>query len=168
MADVPQPWGLKKTLKFTVPLVAVGLLVVYAYLPHDKQLKLSKVKGNECIVMPKSSVVRNLQQRECDRTHDGEVYAFFKYPGSTIAGEPSPEENCSRVPDGLTEQDAAYYQRFIDLIDATGKPLALLSNNEDQTADRDYACVLVTPDQKGHLLQELATQAGQPTATTGG
>ena len=168
MAEPPQLWGFKKTLKFTVPLVAVGALVVYAYIPHDKMVKVSKLKGGECIMLPDKNVVRNLQQRECDKTHTGEVYAAFNYPGSTIAGEPSPSENCSRLPDGATEEEAAFYERVLGEMADTGKEQELLSNNEDETVDRSYACVLSTPDQKGRLLDQIALAADPPTTTTTG
>lgn len=168
MAEPPPLWGIKKTLKFTVPLVIVGGLIVLTYLPKDEAVKVSKLKGGECIMLPETSVVRNVQKRDCDRLHEGEVYAAFPYPGSTIAGEPSPEENCSRVPDGLTEEEAAYYQRVVDLLDSSGKDQLLLTNNADSAKNREYACVLATPDQKGRLLDQIALAADPPTTTTAG
>ena len=156
----PELWGLRRTLMVAVPLTVLGLLIVYAYLPHDTSVKLSKVKGGECIVLPQTSVVRNLQKRECSKEHDGEVYAGFKYPGSTIAGEPSPQENCLRAPDGLSPDQEAYYAKVIDLLQNSGKELLLLSNNVDETQDRDYACVIRVPGQTSRYLDQVSAAAG--------
>ena len=155
----PELWGLRRTLMVAVPLTVLGLLIVYAYLPHDTSVKLSKVKGGECIVLPDTSVVRNLQKRECSKEHDGEIYAKFSYPGSTVPGQPSPEENCA-LTEGFSPDEAAYWSKVIDLLQNSGKELLLLSNNADQTQDRDYACVIKVPGQTSRYLDQVSAAAG--------
>jgi len=167
MEDLSQPWGLKRTLKYAVPLMLVGAFVVYAYLPHDAKLKVSAAKGGECIVVPDSPVTRTLRTRDCDRNHDGEIYAAFRnYPGDPGPGEPTPQENCLRMPEGLTPEETVLYERAIDLIVGSGHPLIVITNNEDQTAQRDYVCVVTFPERTGSFLEEVAAQV-QPSTTTG-
>ena len=168
MPDRSPIWGTRKTLKYVVPASVLAFLVVMAFLPHDSALKVSKAKGGECIVLPTSSVVNMLQKRDCDQPHTGEVYAAFRYPGVPAADQPAPEENCQRVPDGLTADQAAYYQRVLDVLAASGNQQILVTNNADTTQDREYACIIGIPEQKGQYLDVVAAQAQAADPAAGG
>ncbi len=169
----PQLWGVRKTLAVTVPLAVVGWLVWFAYFAsQDTKLKISKAKGGECIVLteplPQSgSVHSTLRKRDCDSTHNAEVYARFDYPGNPGADQPTPEENCRRTPDGATTDQAAFYDRFLDALDESGNTLLLLTNNGDPAKKREYVCIVAFPERPGSYLVELASQLSPPT-TTGG
>jgi len=154
-----EPWGVLKTAKVVIPLSILVVLVLFAFQAHDTALKVSKAKGGECLVLPTATVSKVLQKRECDRPHTGEVYGTFKYPGEVPPGAPTPEENCQRLPDDLTPQQAALAQRMLDEIAAPGNTFVLVTNNADSTKDRHYACIVGFPERTGSYLAEVASAA---------
>lgn len=164
MADESEPWGLKKTAQVVIPISIVVFLAVYAFLPHDQAMKVSKAKGGECIMLPTANVVKNVKKVDCDRPHDGEIVAAFEYPGIVAAGQPTPEENCKRIPDGLTPEETALYQRVMAILEEAGYPDPLITNNVDSTRNRDYICVVSMPERTGAYLAEVLA-AAQGTTT---
>ena len=153
-SDESAPWGVLKTAKVVIPLSILVVLVLFAFQTHDTALKVSKAKGGECIVLPTESVTNVLQNRDCERPHTGEVYVAFEYPAIPAPGEPTPEENCRELPLDLTAEQAAQYQRFLDIIARPELDKILVSNNEDETMKRDYACIIGFPERTGSYLRE--------------
>jgi hypothetical protein len=159
-------WGFKKTAMVVVPLSLVAALIVFAYLPRDEKLKVSAAKGGECIQMPESTVTKLLRKRDCDQTHTGEIFAAFdNYPAQPAPDQPTPEENCLRLPEKLTPDEATLYQKALDRLLLSGHELVVIANNEPGY-ERDVACVIAFAEPRvGSYLQELAVTLG-PLPTT--
>lgn len=171
--DEPQLWGVRKTLAVTLPVALVGWLIWFTYFAsQDTKLKVSKAKGGECVVLeeplPASGSVKSVvRKRDCDSTHNAEIYARFDYPGNPGADQPTPEENCRRTPEGATTDQAAFYDRFIGALDDSGHTLLLITNNGDPAQKREYICLVAFPERPGSYLGELAATLSPPTTTEG-
>jgi hypothetical protein len=158
----PELWGVVKTLKVVVPVSVVALLVAVTYfIAQDKALKLSAVKGGECVLLgtptpPDGSVIHLFHQRECAKSHDAEIWAGFHYPAIPAPGQPSPRANCLDT-HGATAAQSAYLARFVAALEASGRPLLIFTNNASTTSAREYACVVDVGRRTGSYLAALAT-----------
>ena len=164
-AGEPELWGVRRTMAVAIPLTVLGFLVAITYFAsQDTRLKLSKAKGGECIVLPspypaEGSALHEMHQRDCDKNHNAEIYAVFKYPGTPAAGSPTPTQNCREAPAGLGESDAARFRRFMTGLVSHGGSLLELTDNADATADRHYACIVTFPDRHGRFLDVVSAAA---------
>jgi hypothetical protein len=155
MADQPELWGFKRTARVVVPATLAVGLVAFLMFSRGEQLKVSNAKGGECIVAPTETVVNVVQQRDCDDAHDAEIVGTVDQPANVGADQPSPEENCTRLPEGLTPAELTYYQEVMERLIADGYPSMIVRNNPDPAKRHEYLCLITFPSRTGSYVQEV-------------